>query len=286
MQVSIDPGALYVVATPIGNLGDFSPRGREVLAGVDLIAAEDTRHTRELLAHFDIHTPLVALHAHNEAGAAAELLAPLAGGGTLALVCDAGTPAISDPGERIVALAHARGVRVIPVPGASAVVCALSACGLPTGRFAFEGFLPARAAARRTLLESLREERRTLVFYEAPHRLAASLSDLAELFGAARPAALARELTKRFETVRRATLGELNAWVADDPGQCRGEVVILVAGAPEAARATDEAELRRVLTVLLDELPLKRAVAAAAALTGAPRNRTYEVALELRRPAE
>lgn len=285
MQVSIDPGALYVVATPIGNLGDFSPRGRAVLAGVDLIAAEDTRRTRELLAHFDIHTPLVALHAHNEAGAAAELLAPLAADGTLALVCDAGTPAISDPGERLVAQAHARGVRVIPVPGASAVVCALSACGLPTGRFAFEGFLPARAAARRTLLESLREERRTLVFYEAPHRLAASLSDLAEVFGAARTATLARELTKRFETVRRATLGELNAWVAADPGQCRGEVVILVAGAPQAARA-DETELRRVLTVLLGELPLKRAVAAAAALTGAPRNRTYEVALALRRPAE
>lgn len=281
MRVSIEKGALYIVATPIGNLGDFSDRGRAVLAGVDRIAAEDTRRSRALLAHFDIHTPLVALHGHNEARQGPGLLEPLRDGAALALICDAGTPAISDPGARLVAQAHARGIRVIPVPGPSAVIGALSVCGLPTERFAFEGFLPSRTAARRARLEALRAEPRTLVFYEAPHRLAESLRDLAQVLGGERAAALARELTKLHETVRRATLGVLADWVADESGQARGEVVIVVEGAGDEARA-DATETRRVLALLLAELPLKRAVTVAAGITGESRNRLYETALELR----
>ena len=283
MEVSIEKGALYVTATPIGNLGDLSPRGRAVLAGVDRIAAEDTRRSRALLAHFDVHTPLVALHEHNEFRRSPQLIEQLRAGGTLALICDAGTPSISDPGGRLVALAHEQGVRVIPIPGPSAVICALSACGLSTERFAFEGFLPARAAARRARIESLRGEGRTLIFYEAPHRLAATLRDLAQILGAGRPATLARELTKVFETIRRDALGSLAEWVAADADQRKGEAVIVVEGAADDREAAADAA-RRVLTLLLEELPLKRAVALAAAITGEGRNRLYELALELRGP--
>jgi 16S rRNA (cytidine1402-2'-O)-methyltransferase len=279
------PGTLFVVATPIGNRADLTERARETLAGVDLVAAEDTRHTGQLLAQLGIATPLVALHEHNEAVRTTELVARLKEGARIALVSDAGTPLISDPGFRLVAAAGAAGLPVVPVPGACAAVAALSVAGLPTDRFVFEGFLPARAAARRARLAALVAERRTLVFYEAPHRIAETLADLAAAFGAARPAVLARELTKLHETVYRGALGELVARAGADANVARGEAVLVVAGAPEAgeAEAADPARLDRLLAALLAGVPLSQAVDLAAEATGERRNRVYERALALRR---
>lgn len=269
-------GMLYVVATPIGNLGDMTPRAVEVLKQVACIAAEDTRHSATLLRQFAISTPLFALHEHNEREASTEVIRRLQQGEDIALISDAGTPLVSDPGFPLVRLAHEAGVRVVPIPGPSAVITALSVAGLPTDRFVFEGFLPPKSGARRSALEVLRAERRTLVFYEAPHRLLECLEDLAGVFGTERLAVLARELTKTFETVRRAPLGELLDFVRADSDQRRGEAVLLVHGAPAPAADTLDTEARRVADLLAVELPVKRAAALAAQITGAKKNQIYD----------
>ena len=275
------PGVLYVVATPIGNLADISARARDVLAAVDVVAAEDTRHSGSLLAHLGVKTPLLSLHDHNEAERAPVLVARLQAGESVALISDAGTPLISDPGFDLVRAARAVGITVTPVPGASALVAALSVSGLPTDRFVFEGFLPAKQSARRERLELLRLEPRTLVFYESVHRLKESLEDMAAAFGAARRAVLARELTKLHEGVRDAALRELADWAGSDPAAAKGEVVLMVAGAEVAGAGALDAEAERVLTLLLAELPVKQAAALAAEITGLKKNPLYEKALEL-----
>ncbi len=284
--MSIAGQTLYVVATPLGNLGDITHRAVAVLAAADVIAAEDTRHSRRLLQHYGITTPCVALHEHNEAREAARLVARLRKGAAVALISDAGTPLLSDPGYVLVRRVQAAGFRVVPVPGPSALTAALSAAGLPAERFAFEGFLPARAAARRRRLQALCEETRTLVFYEAPHRILALLQDLVALLGATREAALARELTKTFETIHRAPLSDLLAWVTEDPNRQRGEFVVLVHGATPPGDASRETEVtvdrKRLLAVLLAHMPARTAVAVAAELTGRRRNLLYEEAMALR----
>jgi 16S rRNA (cytidine1402-2'-O)-methyltransferase len=272
------PGRLFVVATPIGNLADLSPRALEALGSAALIAAEDTRHTRLLLQAAGVATPLVSLHAHNESQRVPELLARLADGGDVALVSDAGTPLLSDPGFELVSRAAAAGFAVHTIPGPSAITAALSVAGLPTHRFCFEGFLPARAAERRSALVELAHETRTLVFFEAPHRIAATLADLVAHFGAARRAAVARELTKTHETIYRGTLAELHARAQAEDNFARGELTVIVAGAAAGASAVDAAELRRTMEILLRELPPGRAAATAAALTGAPRAAAYALA--------
>ena len=274
-------GSLYVVATPIGNLDDISARALTILRSVALIAAEDTRHSARLMQHFGIGTPLAACHEHNERDQGGRFLARLLAGDDVALISDAGTPLISDPGYHLVRQARAAGIAVVPVPGACALIAALSAAGLPSDRFIFEGFLPAKAAGRRARLEQVKEEPRTLIFYEAPHRILECLQDMQSVFGDERPALLARELTKSFETLKGLPLAELAAWVAADSNQQRGECVVLVAGwqAPEGDEAVS-AEAMRVLNLLLAEMPLKRAAALAAEITGVRKNLLYQVALE------
>ncbi|MHA7114057.1 16S rRNA (cytidine(1402)-2'-O)-methyltransferase [Pseudomonas promysalinigenes] len=274
-------GTLYVVATPIGNLDDMSARALKVLADVALIAAEDTRHSVRLLQHFGIDTPLAACHEHNERDEGGRFITKLLAGEDVALVSDAGTPLISDPGYHLVRQARAAGVSVVPVPGACALIAALSAAGLPSDRFIFEGFLPAKAAGRRARLEQVREEPRTLIFYEAPHRILECLEDMELVFGGDRPALLARELTKTFETLKGLPLADLRAFVAADSNQQRGECVVLVGGwtAPEGEQAIS-AEAQRVLDLLLAELPLKRASALAAEITGVRKNLLYQAALD------
>lgn len=276
------PGTLYVVATPIGNLGDMVPRAVEILQSVALIAAEDTRHSARLLSHFSISTPCVAYHDHSDERRTDDLLQRLASGESLALISDAGTPLVSDPGYRLVRAARQKGCPVVPVPGACALVAALSASGLASDRFSFEGFPPAKANARRNWLEALVAERRTLIFYEAPHRVLACLEDMVEVFGPEREAVLARELTKTFETIQGGSLAELVAFVGGDTNQQRGEIVLLVSGAP--ARDDDglDAEAERVMGVLLAELPLKQAAALGAKITGVKKNQLYQWALEHR----
>jgi 16S rRNA (cytidine1402-2'-O)-methyltransferase len=272
------PGRLLVVATPIGNLADLSPRALEALGSAAIIAAEDTRHTRLLLQAAGVVTPLVSLHAHNESQRVPELLGRLADGADVALVSDAGTPLLSDPGFELVSRAAAGGFAVHTIPGPSAITAALSVAGLPTHRFCFEGFLPARSAERRAALADLAHEARTLVFFEAPHRIAAALADLVAQFGAGRRAAVARELTKRHETIYRGTLAELHARARTEENFARGELTVIVAGATAGAQAIDAAELRRTMEILLRELPPGRAAAAAAALTGATRAAAYALA--------
>jgi 16S rRNA (cytidine1402-2'-O)-methyltransferase len=277
-------GRLSVVATPIGNLGDLSARAREVLAGCDLVAAEDTRHTRTLLQHCGIDTPMVSLHDHNERDRAGELVQRMLEGGHVALVSDAGTPAISDPGYWLVRAAAQAGVDVTAVPGACAAIAALSIAGLPTDRFCFEGFLPQQGAARRARLAALATESRTLIFYEAPHRIRDSLDSCAQGFGGAREAVLAREITKHFETIYRGTLDELRERAAQDRDVERGEIVLIVAGAPEpeAGQEGNEA-LDRVLDILLPEMPLKQAAHLAARIAGCRDNEAYKRALQLKK---
>lgn len=267
-------GILHVVATPIGNLADLSPRALSTLRGVAAICAEDTRHTRQLLAHHGVEQSLIALHEHNEAGVSERLVARLLAGESLALVSDAGTPLVSDPGFRLVAAARAAGVKVSPVPGPSALIAALSVAGLPSDRFAFEGFLPAKAGARRERLARLAGESRTLIFYEASHRIEETLADAVAAFGADRPAAVARELTKLFETVLDGTLATLHARVAADPDQRKGELVLLVQGVADE-EATKIAEGRRIYTLLGAHLPPSTAAKLAAELSGAPRKALY-----------
>jgi 16S rRNA (cytidine1402-2'-O)-methyltransferase len=281
------PGRLFVVATPIGNLADLSPRALEALGSAALIAAEDTRHTRLLLQAAGVATPLVSLHDHNESQRVPELLARLAEGSDVALVSDAGTPLLSDPGFELVSRAAAAGFAVHTVPGPSAITAALSVAGLPTHRFCFEGFLPARAAERRAALADLAHEPRTLVFFEAPHRIAALLADLVTHFGAERRAAVARELTKTHETIYRGTLAELQAQAHEQQNFARGELTVVVAGAAAGVDSVDAAELRRTMEILLRELPPGRAAATAAALTGAPRAAAYALATrEVAAPSE
>lgn len=277
--MSATKGELYVVATPIGNLSDWSDRARQVLGQVNAIAAEDTRHSAKLLAHFGITTPMIAYHEHNEKEVAPKLLARLQQGEALALISDAGTPLLSDPGYTLVQRAREAGFKVTPVPGPSALMAALSVAGLPTDRFVFEGFLPSKAGPRQKRLQALAAEARTLVFFEAPHRICACLHDMQAAFGPARVAVIARELTKQFETIHKDSLGELTQWVESDPNQQKGEAVILVAGAP--VEASDDAQTDRVLRVLLKSLSVSQAVALAAELTGGRKNQLYERALQL-----
>jgi 16S rRNA (cytidine1402-2'-O)-methyltransferase len=273
-------GTLYVVATPIGNLADLTPRAREVLASVALIAAEDTRHTRQLLQSCGIGTALTSLHEHNEAQKSTELVARLARGESIALVSDAGTPLVSDPGFDLVAAARRAGIAVIAIPGACAAIAALSVAGLPTDRFVFEGFLPAKSAARSERLAQLARDERTLIFYEAPHRLAEVLRDMTRVFGAERSAAISRELTKRFETTYTGTLAQLNDAAERDSDMSRGEIVIVVSGAPATSTAL-ELDSDALLRALLEELSPSQAAKVAAHVTGLKRSDLYEAALRL-----
>lgn len=268
--------ALYVVATPIGNLDDISSRAVAVLRGVHLVAAEDTRRTGRLLERLGVATRLSALHEHNEAERVAALLDRITAGESVALVSDAGTPLVSDPGYRLVAAARERGLAVVAVPGCCAAIAALSVAGLPTDRFRFEGFLPARAAARRERLKALRHEPDTQVFYEAVHRIGETLADLAEIFGAERRAFLARELTKLHETTYGGSLAAVMSALVADPAGDRGEFTIVVAGAEEVPAG--QLEIERVVAVLAAELPPSQAATLAARLTGVPRREAYRLA--------
>lgn len=275
-------GVLYVVATPIGNLGDITLRALDILKVVDAIAAEDTRHTAGLLSHFGISKKLIAVHEHNEHQSAEKLLLQLQAGESIALVTDAGTPGVSDPGAVVVDVVRKAGVKVVPIPGVSAVIAALSASGISRNGFLFHGFLPASGAARRKVLEVLKTQTVTLVFYEAPHRIVESIADMATVLGAERRVTFAREITKTFETIYSCNLLEAVAWLEADVNQRRGEFVLLV----EAAVIKDAEEISeetvRVLKLLLADLPLKQAVKLAAIITNEKKNDLYEFALSLK----
>lgn len=278
----IYPGAtLYVVATPIGNVGDISLRALNVLTIADAVACEDTRNTSQLLARYGLSKPLLAAHEHNEREAAEKLIARLQQGERIALVSDAGTPAVSDPGARIVDAVRNAGLRVVPLPGASAVLAALSASGLVNDRFHFIGFLPSKAKQRDTMLEGLRLENSTLVLYEAPHRIVETVTALSAIFEPTRQIVLARELTKLFEEIHRCPLAEAPAWLQADHHRQKGEFVLMVEGAP-AAIDDGSAEAERILKILLAECPVKQAAALAAQITGQKKNALYELALKLK----
>jgi len=271
-------GRLQVIATPIGNMGDLSTRAREALESADLVAAEDTRHTQVLLQAVGITRPMVSLHSYNESQRVPDLLARLEAGENIALVSDAGTPLLSDPGYELVSQAAAAGFEVLAIPGPSAITTALAVAGLPTSRFCFEGFLPARDRERRTELARLANETRTLVFFEAPHRILATLAGMAAESGGARQAVVARELTKTHETIYRGTLDELAAQAGSDANFQRGEITIVVHGAPPSTSTVDPQLLRRAVELLSKELPPSRAAAIAAQLTGATRDEAYALA--------
>lgn len=272
---------LYIVATPIGNLSDISQRAIDTLQEVDVIAAEDTRHSGTLLQHYSISTPMISVHEHNEQQRSEVLLARLQQGESVALISDAGTPLISDPGYRLVSLVREHDIRVVPIPGSCALISALSASGLPSDRFSFEGFLPSKQGARQQTLEALKNDNRTLIFYESPRRLQSCLTDMVVVFGQNRLACLARELTKLHETITTKPLAELLEWVSNDSNQQRGECVLLVEGIKEQV-TSDEIEINHMLTVLLKELPVKKAAAVTASLLDVSKNKAYEMALKLK----
>ncbi len=277
----VSPGTLYLVATPIGNLDDITQRAISVLSQVDLIAAEDTRHSQRLLSHLAIKAKLLAYHEHNEERITPKLLAELASGKSIALISDAGTPLISDPGYRLVTQAHDEAVKIVPVPGVCAAITALSAAGLATDSFAFEGFPPAKQGARIHFLEQLAEQRRTMIFYISCHRIVETLKDMQTVFGESRRVTFARELTKTFETIKRSVLAELVSWVEADDNQRKGEIVLVVEGKVE--QQTDSTENDLYLSVLLAELPVKQAVSLLVKMTGANKNEIYKRALELKK---
>jgi 16S rRNA (cytidine1402-2'-O)-methyltransferase len=273
--------ALYVVATPIGNLRDITLRALDVLAGADVVAAEDTRNTSHLLKHHGIYAKqLIAVHQHNERGAAEKMVASIQSGQSVAFVSDAGTPAVSDPGALLVQAVLAAGLKVIPIPGPSAVVAALSASGINAPHFLFYGFLPNKSAARRTVMQGLISHPYTLVFYEAPHRIVECVADLHAVLGGARQIVLAREVTKLFETIHSCSLAEAQSWLLSDANQQRGEFVVLVSGAQPAEGMP--AETLSMLTVLMEDLPLKQAVQLTAKISGANRSELYQLALEMK----
>ncbi len=272
----MSPAGLYVVATPIGNLEDISYRAVNILTEADLIAAEDTRHSRVLLAHYGITTPMQALHEHNEAQVVGRMLERIAAGEAIALISDAGTPLISDPGYRLVRAAREAGLPVFALPGPSAVTTALSVAGLPPDRFAFEGFLPSKAAARRKRLEMLSHEDRTLVFFESSHRIEAAIADMAEVFGPGRLAAVCRELTKKFETVIRAPLAEISERIAADKNQTKGEFVVVVEGY-EGSEGESMSAALNMASALLEYLPASQAARVAAKLNDVPRREVYRL---------
>ena len=271
---------LFVVATPIGHLDDISYRAIEVLKSVSLIAAEDTRTSMQLLKHFNISTPLTACHDHNESNKIDQLIQRLLNGENMALISDAGTPLISDPGFKFVRAAQEHNIRVIPVPGACAAIAALSAVGLPSDRFSFEGFLPSKQSQRLLNLEKLKDETQTMIFYEAPHRILECVKDMANVFGADRPVGFAREITKTFETIRKMTLGELIEFIAKDANQQKGEIVLVVGGAT-VEKDMDQEKLDNLLLRLLQDLSVKAASQLAADLTSIKKKVAYQRALEL-----
>ena len=274
--------ALYVVATPIGNLRDISKRALEVLTSADVVAAEDTRNTAHLLTHYQISAKrLVAVHQHNERGAAEKIIALLSAGQSVAFVSDAGTPAVSDPGALLVQAVRTAGLRVIPIPGANAAIAALSVAGLVEPHFLFYGFLPNKSAARRAVLQTLCRQPYVLVFYEAPHRIIECVSDLCTVLGGERRVVLAREITKLFETIHACALQEAEVWLLSDSDRQRGEFVVLVSGAPPQIGMSGET--LKALSVLIEELPLKQAVQLAAKISGANRNDLYQLALQMKK---
>ena len=275
-------GTLYIVATPIGNLRDITLRAIEILKTVKKIAAEDTRHSLSLLQHLAINTPMMALHEHNELEKSDELLSELQNGQSIALISDAGTPLINDPGYILVRKAREQGIKVVPIPGACALIAALCASGLPTDRFVYEGFLPAKTKARIQHLETVAFETRTLIFYETPHRILDCLKDMEKTLGGERRVVIARELTKLHETITDGTLTELVAWVSDDKNQQRGEIVLMVAGSSKTIKQSDSPETDKILKVLLTELPLKQAVDLATKILDKRKNELYDRALEIK----
>jgi len=280
--VSFKKGSLYIVATPIGNMGDMTERAQKTLIDVDVIAAEDTRRSGQLLHNFEISTPMIAVHEHNERQICDSLLARIEKGESIALISDAGTPLLSDPGYFLVNQARERGISVVPIPGVSAVITALSVAGLPTDRFVFEGFLPAKSTARQQKLEKLKDDTRTVIFYEAPHRIVEMLKDCQRVLGGQRKVVLARELTKTFETVHGDVLDALIPWVEADENQRKGEFVVLVHGAATREDTGVDAESERILLILLRNLPVKQAASLAANITGLKKNALYQFALEIK----
>lgn len=280
--MSIKKGSLYIVATPIGNMGDITERALKTLADVDVIAVEDTRRSGQLLRNFEISTSMIAVHEHNERQICDSLLKRIENGKSIALISDAGTPLLSDPGYFLVHQAKEKGISVIPIPGVSAVITALSVAGLPTDRFVFEGFLPAKSAARQQKLEKVKDDLRTVIFYEAPHRIVEMLKDCQSVFGGERKVVLARELTKTFETVHGDKLDSLIPWVEADENQKKGEFVVLIHGAAAREDTGIDAESERILLILLKDLPVKQAAALAANITGLKKNALYQFALSLK----
>ncbi|MBG6037732.1 16S rRNA (cytidine(1402)-2'-O)-methyltransferase [Proteus cibarius] len=279
-RAAVTTSTLYIVPTPIGNLGDITQRALDVLSHVDLIAAEDTRHTGLLLQHFAINARLYALHDHNEQQKADQLISKLQQGLSIALVSDAGTPLINDPGYHLVNQCRKNGINVVPLPGACAAITALSAAGLPSDRFCYEGFLPAKTKSRQDCLRSLSEEPRTLIFYESTHRLLDSLADMVTVWGEDRYVVLARELTKTWETIQGMPVGELLKWVLEDENRRKGEMVLIVEGYEKPVDDDFSPEVLRTLAILQKELPLKKAAAVTAEIYGVKKNALYKHVIE------